>query len=181
MGYLVVEWSTGNAGFAAIRGILHHPDVELVGVWGDVASATDQEATDLAALEANGVPVTQDAAALLALIPDCVCYTATAAERSEVLDDLLGILRSGANVVAPSMQALAGPSDDDATVVEALDAAANEGAASFFAAATGDGADGTSPSLMLLIDAIPEVCRARSGVLAASDLWPAQPPEDGAD
>ncbi len=175
MGYRVVEWSTGNAGFAAIRGILHHLDVELVGVWGDVAAAVGQEATDLAALEASGIAVTEDADALMALIPDCVCYTATAAECPEAVNDLLAILRSGANVVAPSTQALIRADDTEASLVGALHAAADEGAASFFAPGFYDGSQApTDESLMLLIDAIPAVCRARPGFLTPSDVWPSE-------
>jgi hypothetical protein len=33
MGYRVIQWATGNVGKEAIRGILAHPDLELVGCW----------------------------------------------------------------------------------------------------------------------------------------------------
>ena len=29
----VVQWATGGVGVAAIKGILEHPDLELVGCW----------------------------------------------------------------------------------------------------------------------------------------------------
>ena len=33
MGLRVVQWATGGVGVAAIRGVLEHPDLELVGCW----------------------------------------------------------------------------------------------------------------------------------------------------
>ena len=33
MGYRVVQWSTGNVGRHALRCIIGHPDLELVGLW----------------------------------------------------------------------------------------------------------------------------------------------------
>ena len=33
MAYRVIQWSTGNVGRYALRGIINHPDLELVGLW----------------------------------------------------------------------------------------------------------------------------------------------------
>ena len=33
MGLRVVQWATGGVGVAAIKGVLDHPDLELVGCW----------------------------------------------------------------------------------------------------------------------------------------------------
>ena len=33
MGLRVVQWATGGVGVAAIKGVLEHPDLELVGCW----------------------------------------------------------------------------------------------------------------------------------------------------
>ena len=29
----VIQWSTGNVGYHALRGIIGHPELELVGLW----------------------------------------------------------------------------------------------------------------------------------------------------
>src|SRR5262249_4409961 len=33
MPHRVIQWSTGNVGKLALRGIIHHPGLELVGLW----------------------------------------------------------------------------------------------------------------------------------------------------
>lgn len=178
MAYRVVEWSTGSAGFAALRGIVGHPDLELVGVWGDTDAAVGLEASDFAAAGAAGVLVSDDLHALLALIPDCVCYTAAAADRPQAVEDLTAILRSGANVVVPSLRDLVPAAASATAVPETLQAAADEGAASLFAPDDDVAGASTYERLLTVVDAIPAVCRARPGVLSSSEIWPPPPGED---
>ena len=33
MAYRVIQWSTGNVGACALRAIINHPEMDLVGVW----------------------------------------------------------------------------------------------------------------------------------------------------
>ena len=73
----VIQWSTGNAGRQAVRGIVGHPDLELVGLHAHSAGKDGRDAAELAGLdEPTGVLATDDADALLATDADCVCYTA---------------------------------------------------------------------------------------------------------
>ena len=133
MAYRVVQWSTGNVGRHALRGIINHPDLELVGLWVHSEDKVGLDAGELAGIGPVGVAATNDVEALLALIPDCVCYTATADQRPmEALEDLTRILKSGANVVSSSMVMLVYPHDAEPSFVEPLRQAAEEGASSFF-------------------------------------------------
>ncbi|MEV0662937.1 dihydrodipicolinate reductase [Actinomadura luteofluorescens] len=104
MTYRVVQWSTGNVGRHAIAGIDARPDLELAGVWVSNPAKVGRDAGDLAGLGRDlGVTATGDAAALLALRPDCVVYTSMADVRlMEAIDDLCRILRAGVNVVSSS-------------------------------------------------------------------------------
>ena len=135
MTYRVVQWSTGNVGRNALIGIDRHPDLDLVGVWVSDPAKEGRDAGDLAGLDRPlHVTATRDAAALLALRPDCVVYTAMADVRvMEAVDDLCRILRSGANVVAGGPVFLQFP---DGTVPEEMTGpvrrAAAEGGASLF-------------------------------------------------
>ena len=43
----VIQWSTGNAGRKALRGILNHPDLELVGVHAHSAEKIGRDAAQL--------------------------------------------------------------------------------------------------------------------------------------
>ena len=73
--YRVIQWATGNVGKAAIEGVLHHPELELVGCW---VHSEEKDGTDVGTLigrEPLGVTATRDVDALLALDADCVVYT----------------------------------------------------------------------------------------------------------
>jgi len=100
----VVVWGTGNAGMPALRHVIAHPALELVGVivHGDAKSGRD--AGELAGGEPCGVIATRDVAAALDTKPDCVVYCATADLRPmEARNDLVGVLERGINVVSTSI------------------------------------------------------------------------------
>ena len=103
MTYRVVLWGTGNVGRNALIGIDARPDLSLAGVWVSNAGKVGRDAGELAGLGHLGVTATGDAAALLALRPDCVVHTAMADVRlDEAMEDLKRILRAGVNVVSSS-------------------------------------------------------------------------------
>jgi 4-hydroxy-tetrahydrodipicolinate reductase len=104
MSYRVVQWSTGNVGRHAIAGIDAKPGLDLVGVWVSNPDKVGVDAGKLAGLGRDlGVAATADAAALLALRPDCIVHTAMADDRLfEAVADLERFLRAGINVVSSS-------------------------------------------------------------------------------
>ena len=111
MTYRVIQWSTGNVGHYALRGIVNHPQLQLVGLWVHSSEKAGRDAAELCGLaESTGVMATNDADALLALDADAVCYTATGDLRPvEALQDLAAILASGKNVVSSSLVPLVHP------------------------------------------------------------------------
>jgi 4-hydroxy-tetrahydrodipicolinate reductase len=120
-------------GIHALRAIIRHPDLELVGLWVHSANKAGRDAGDLCDLPTTGVTATNDVDALLALNADCVCYTATADLRPwEAIDDIERILASGANVVSSSMVQLLHPKTADKAMVERLEAACREGGTTCF-------------------------------------------------
>ena len=133
--YRVIQWSTGNVGRYALRGIIGHPDLELVGLWVHSSAKAGQDAGELCGVDAVGVNATNDADALLAMDADCVCYTATADLRpQQAAEDLCRILEAGKNVVSSSIVPLIHPKSADRNLVDVdrLEAAAKKGNASFF-------------------------------------------------
>jgi len=135
MTHRVVQWSTGNVGRHALAGIDARPDLELVGVWVSSDAKVGVDAGELAGLGRSlGVAATNDAAALLALQPDCIVHTAMADDRlTEALDDLSGFLRAGINVVSSGpvfLQYPAGVMPD--SLIDPVRAAAAEGGASLW-------------------------------------------------
>jgi len=130
----VVQWSTGHVGRMALRGILAHPELELVGVWVSSDAKAGRDAGELAGLDRRtGVAATRDADALLALQPHCVVYTAMADDRlPEAVADLARILASGANVVSSSPVFLQWPEAAPQPFVEPVEKAAREAGVSLF-------------------------------------------------
>jgi 2,4-diaminopentanoate dehydrogenase len=99
----VVQWTTGKSGRAAVRGMVGHPVIQLVGCYAYSAEKVGKDVGELCGIEPLGVVATNDVEALLALQPDCVSYMAFRPN----FDHLERILESGANVVT-TMYMLAG-------------------------------------------------------------------------
>jgi hypothetical protein len=95
MAIRVVQWTTGNVGRRALRAIAANPELELVGCYAWSDDKAERDAGELAGVGPLGVAATRDAASLLALEPDCVCYTPLWPD----VDELARILEAGANVV----------------------------------------------------------------------------------
>jgi hypothetical protein len=96
MALRVVQWTTGNVGQRAVRAVVSHPDLELVGCYAWSDDKVGRDAGELCGIEPVGVPATNDVDALLALKPDCVVYTPMWPNADEVVR----ILAAGVNVVS---------------------------------------------------------------------------------
>jgi hypothetical protein len=99
----VVQWTTGKTGSAAVRGLVGHPFMDLVGCYAYSADKVGRDVGELCGIDPVGLTATDDVEALLALEPDCVSYMAYRPD----FDHLERILESGCNVVA-TMYMLAG-------------------------------------------------------------------------
>ncbi len=133
MTYRVVQWSTGNVGHHALRLIAHHPDLELVGLWVHSADKVGRDAGELAGIEPLGVAATNSVDEILALQPDCVCYTATADLRpAEAIDDMARLLAAGINVVSSSVVPLIYPEHVAPDMRRPLESACRDGESSCF-------------------------------------------------
>jgi 4-hydroxy-tetrahydrodipicolinate reductase len=104
----VVQWATGNTGQRALREVIRHPSLELVGVRVYDPAKDGVDAGDLCGEPATGVVATTDPAAVTALGADCCVYmpraTGSGATRAgltqqELLDDVVALLSAGTNVV----------------------------------------------------------------------------------
>lgn len=115
MPYKVVTWGTGNVGRYAIRAVVNHPELELIGHIVSSESKAGKDVAELAELEsATGILASNDIEAVLALQPDCVCYTAHSETRmDEAAKDQARCLRKGINVVASSLFMLQEPNNPD--------------------------------------------------------------------
>lgn len=133
MSLRVVQWSTGNVGRLALRAIIEHPDLELVGLLVHSDAKAGKDAGELAGTSPTGVLATTDPAEVLALGADCVSYTATGDLRpDDAVADMVKILESGANVVSTSVVPLIYPPTAPARYTDPLQAACEAGGTSCF-------------------------------------------------
>ena len=98
MALRVVQWATGGVGVAAIKGVLEHPDLELVGCWVHSEAKGGKDVGELAGVGPLGVTATNSVDEILALDADAVIYTPLMANP----DEMTALLRSGKNVITPT-------------------------------------------------------------------------------
>ena len=133
MAYRVIQWATGNVGQLALRGIVEHPQLELVGLLVHSPAKAGRDAGDLAGVGAVGVKATNDVDEILALDADAVSYMAPGDLRPwEAVEDMARILESGKNVVSTSVVPLIYPPAADSKSVERLEEACRKGNTSCF-------------------------------------------------
>jgi len=101
----VAVWGTGDVGHYALRGILAHPDLELVAlrVWNPAKAGRD--AGDFLGWDDVGVIATTSTAEMLAARPDCVVF----AGPSRTVEPLPELLDAGVNVVTLASAGLVHP------------------------------------------------------------------------
>jgi hypothetical protein len=121
----VIQVSTGNVGTHALRAIIQHPGLELVGLWVHSAERVGQDAGTLVGLAETGVLASNDLDGLLALDAAVVCYCSGADSRlGEAVADFEKILRAGKNLVSTSLPFLTHPPQTNAAFRDGLQQAA---------------------------------------------------------
>lgn len=126
-------WGPGSMGVIALRGVIDHPELQLVDLVVHSDAKAGRDAGELCGTAPVGVLATQDPAALLAGDADAVVYAAGANLRPlEAVADMVSILRAGKNVVSCSVVPLVFPDGLDAAFTAPLRQAALDGGVSFF-------------------------------------------------
>ena len=95
----MIQWTTGHVGREAVKAIVSHPDLELVGAYAWSPEKDGQDVGELCGIGRLGVNATHDLDTLFAIDADCVCYTPNHPE----IDDVCRILEAGFNVVASNL------------------------------------------------------------------------------
>ena len=140
MALRVVQWATGSVGVAAIRAVLEHPDLDLVGCWVHSKDKAGRDVGDIIGSEPIGVRATDSVEEILALDADAVIYAPLLPD----VEQVAALLRSGKNVVSPVGWFY--PSESEAAP---LQAACREGGVSLHGAGIGPG--GATELLPLLV------------------------------
>jgi len=104
--YRMIQWATGNVGTHALRYIIEHPDLELVGLRVFSEGKVGVDAGDIAGTAQTGIRATMNVDALLAMEADCVCYcplATTTGNTEQAIAEVCALLESGKNVVTPGL------------------------------------------------------------------------------
>ena len=98
--YRVVQWATGNVGARALRRVIEHPGMELVGVWVSNPDKVGRDAGELAEVAPVGIKATGSIDDVIALKPDCVLYM----PHMNRVDEVCRLLEAGINIVSTRME-----------------------------------------------------------------------------
>jgi 4-hydroxy-tetrahydrodipicolinate reductase len=134
MKYRVIQFGTGFVGHFALRAIIEHPDLELVGVWVHSEDKVGKDAGDLCERGLVGVKATNDFDVVLALDADCVCSAAGGDGREPWMANAHArILESGKNIVSSSIVGMVHPpSFADKSLLKILQDACQKGGTSYW-------------------------------------------------
>ncbi|HEX7857758.1 MAG TPA: dihydrodipicolinate reductase [Sphingobium sp.] len=130
----VVQWATGTVGTSALRALIGHPEMDLVGVRVFSEGKDGIDAGELCGLPMTGIAATRDSDALLALKPDCVIYMP---DRTDV-DEVCKILASGANISTTRAEFF-NPAEMEPDLRGRVEAACREGNSSIHASGSSPG------------------------------------------
>ena len=119
--YRVVQWGAGNVGTHAMRAVIQHPNMTLVGLK-EFGEKVGKDAGELCGLGPNGIIATDSIDDVIALKPDCVVYMQQGCD----IDDICKMLSSGANIVTTCLK-FHHPSHLDPAVLKRIEEACHQG------------------------------------------------------
>jgi len=143
--YRVVQWAAGRMGKKALRGVIDHPALELVGLHVYSEDKDGKDAGVLAGIGPLGILATCGIEDVVALKPDCVLYM----QEGFNLDDLTRLLSSGINIVTTRSEFFYATAMDP-TLRESIERACMQGGASIHATGSSPGYSTTTMPLTLV-------------------------------
>lgn len=132
--YRVIQWATGNVGVRALRTLIEHPSLDLVGLWVSSQAKRGMDAGAIAGTAPCGVIATGSVDDLVAMDADCVLYMRQGTD----IDELCRLLASGKNVVTTRGD-FHHPPSMDAAVRHRIEAACRAGGASIYSTGSSPG------------------------------------------
>src|SRR5262245_47181979 len=119
MSIRVLHWGTGPTGCAALRGILGHPELELVGLYVARPERAGRDAGSFVDLPDTGIVATNDLEEFGEIDADALSYFAAL---TASVDDVLPFLRHGIDVVTATYSWLILPDFAPREMVEPVEA-----------------------------------------------------------
>ncbi len=134
--YRVAQWGTGHTGARALKGIIKHPDYDLVGVKVYSDAKVGRDAGELCGVAPTGIIATQNIEDIIAAKPDCVMYMPMTGGHD--VDDMCRLLESGANIVT-TVTDYHDPDSIDQDIRRQIEAACVRGGTSLYATGASPG------------------------------------------
>lgn len=132
--YRVIQWATGNIGSRALRTVIEHPELELVGLYVSSPAKAGKDAGELAGIAPCGIKATSSVDELVALDADCVLYMRQGTD----IDEVCRLLASGKNIVTTRGD-FHHPRTMDSAVRDRVEAACREGNTSIYSTGSSPG------------------------------------------
>ncbi|HEX7852175.1 MAG TPA: dihydrodipicolinate reductase [Sphingobium sp.] len=133
--YRVIQWATGNVGSRALKTIIEHPQMDLVGLLVTSDAKNGKDAGELCGLDYEvGVKATKSVDEIVAMDADAVSYMPAYTN----FDDVCRLLASGKNIVTPRGEFLH-PAAMDPEKRALVEAACKEGGTSIHASGSSPG------------------------------------------
>ncbi len=132
--YRVVQWATGKVGSRSLRGVVEHPDMELVGLHVHSDAKAGRDAGEICGLDTLGITATQGVEAVIALQPDCVLYM----QEGYDANDICALLEAGINIITTRGEFF-NPDRMPAQLRDQVEAACQRGGASLHATGSSPG------------------------------------------
>ena len=132
--YKVVQWATGNIGTRALKAVIEHPDMDLVGLYVSSPEKHGRDAGEIAGTGRTGVIATGSLDNIVATDADAVLYMRQGID----FDEVCALLESGKNIVTTRGE-FHYPPGMDATLRERVEAACRAGNASIYSTGSSPG------------------------------------------
>ncbi|MCY4425600.1 MAG: hypothetical protein OXC05_01015 [Halieaceae bacterium] len=124
----VAQWAAGRIGRSAMRAVIRHPNMELVGLHVHSADKVGQDAGELCGLSPVGITATCSIDDLIQTRPDCVLYMPEGYD----IDALDKLLNAGINIVTTRSEFFY-PQGMEPGLRQRIETACKNGAATLFA------------------------------------------------
>ena len=158
MTYRVAHVGTGLLGTFGLRGVIRHPDLELVAVHAHGADKQQRDAGDLVGMPATGIIAEPDLDKIIAMKPDCISYMSKWVGREQaVMDETIRILEAGIDVASIAHLPLCYPPKAlESEMRDRIEAACKKGGSSFMASGFDPGFldDALPVALMSVVDRV---------------------------
>ncbi len=130
----VAQWSAGRIGRSAMRAVINHPTLELVGLHVHSAEKVGRDAGELCGASPVGVLATSSIDELIHSQPDCVLYMPEGYD----IDALEKLLNAGINIITTRSEFFYAQGMD-AALRQRIEAACKNGQATLFATGSSPG------------------------------------------